>query len=465
MKDFCPDISEPTEMPETYGANRTHLSPVHGTAVRRHGWIFYDGQCRFCTAAARTWQRVFARRGFEFLPLQTPWVQQRLGLRPDAPLEEMRVLTARNEDLSGADAVVYLARQIWWTRPIAGLARLPGMTGLLDRGYRWIARHRGCTHTKCGLVCVRDANFAAMVGATTESDKRAAGTIASTLPWLGLVLLPAIAIFFRPSVPPWIFMWAMTGALFLGCKWLTFWRAKQKGTNASAVRAFGFFFLWAGMDATAFLGTRATQETVNGPARRAAFALIKMGAGMFFLFELARFAPNPLLAGWIGMIGLILILHFGLFDLAATAWRMLGIAAKPIMTAPIKSTSLNEFWGRRWNGAFNQLVLDLFFRPLSRTVGSTRATLATFLISGLLHELVISLPAGAGYGLPTSYFLLQGGGVLAQRSAYGRRLGLRGGIRGWLFTMMIVAPPAFWLFHPPFVRQVLLPFMRAIHAL
>lgn len=339
------------------------------------------------------------------------------------------------------------------------------MTGLLDFGYRWIARHRGCAHVKCGLPDVRDATVATVALPTTESNKEAARTIASTLPWLGLVVLPASALCVRPLVSPWIFMWAMAGALFFGCKWLAFWRVKQKGTTASAVRAFGFFSLWAGMDANAFLGSRAIQETVSESARRTTFALIKIGAGTFFLFQLARFVPNPLLAGWIGMIGLILILHFGLFDLAATAWRMLGIAAKPIMNAPIKSTSLNEFWGRRWNSAFNQVVLDLFFRPLSGAIGPIRATLATFLISGLLHELVISLPAGAGYGLPTGYFLLQGCGVVIERSAYGKKLGLRGGIRGWLFTMIIAAGPAVCLFHPPFVRHVIVPFLQAIHAL
>ena len=84
-----------------------------------------------------------------------------------------------------------------------------------------------------------------------------------------------------------------------------------------------------------------------------------------------------------------------------------------------------------------------------------------FAVSGLIHELVISLPAGAGYGLPTGYFLLQGLAVLA-----GRQWNvLRNGISGWVFTMLVVAGPAYWLFHPPFIKNVILPFMRAIGAL
>jgi alginate O-acetyltransferase complex protein AlgI len=90
-----------------------------------------------------------------------------------------------------------------------------------------------------------------------------------------------------------------------------------------------------------------------------------------------------------------------------------------------------------------------------------RATLTAFLISGLIHELVISLPAGGGYGLPTAYFLLQGWGVVVQRNLTRRR----DSTAGWIFTMLLTAGPAFFLFHPLFVRQVILPFLQAIGAL
>jgi hypothetical protein len=55
--------------------------------------------------------------------------------------------------------------------------------------------------------------------------------------------------------------------------------------------------------------------------------------------------------------------------------------------------------------------------------------------------------------------------VLTERSSVGEFLGLGRGIRGWVFTMFVVAGPAFWLFHPPFVSQVIVPFMQTIGAL
>jgi len=55
----------------------------------------------------------------------------------------------------------------------------------------------------------------------------------------------------------------------------------------------------------------------------------------------------PLVAGWIGLVGLVFILHFGLFHLLSLCWRRTGINATPIMNAPILATSLSGLWGQR----------------------------------------------------------------------------------------------------------------------
>ena len=108
------------------------------------------------------------------------------------------------------------------------------------------------------------------------------------------------------------------------------------------------------------------------------------------------------------MLGLILLLHFRSFEALALFWQCLGVEATPIMSAPLRSTSLSEFWGTRWNLGFRQFSHDLIFRPLQRSLGPGAAGFLVFVVSGLIHESVISLPARGGYGLPTSYFVLQG---------------------------------------------------------
>ena len=52
---------------------------------------------------------------------------------------------------------------------------------------------------------------------------------------------------------PWQFMWLMTGAIFLGCKWLTFWGVRRQIQPICVGRALAYFFLWPGMEAEKFV--------------------------------------------------------------------------------------------------------------------------------------------------------------------------------------------------------------------
>ena len=277
--------------------------------------------------------------------------------------------------------------------------------------------------------------------------------------WLPLLLLPLIAFLSREHLPAWLFMWAMVFALYLGCKWLTWLRAWRGKPGARPLRSLSYFLLWPGMDAESFLSPAGGKQHSSAAWIRAGWRTLA-GAALLWLAGRESLKTESLWVGSLGMIGVILLLHFGVFDLLAAAWRAAGIEVKSVMRAPLRATSLGDFWGRRWNTAFNTLAHHLAFRPLARRWGRAAAMMATFAISGVIHELVISVPARGGYGLPTVYFLFQGLAVLVERSNAGRRIGLGRGLQGWLFTAVCTAGPAFWLFHPPFVRNVLLPMLR-----
>jgi alginate O-acetyltransferase complex protein AlgI len=98
------------------------------------------------------------------------------------------------------------------------------------------------------------------------------------------------------------------------------------------------------------------------------------------------------------------------------------------------------------------------YRPLSGRLGRRVATVAAFLASGLLHELAISLPVLAGFGLPMAYFLLHGMLVLTER-----RLDRAGRpVNGWgmwshVWVLGWLVLPAPILFHLPFLRGVVWP--------
>jgi hypothetical protein len=68
-----------------------------------------------------------------------------------------------------------------------------------------------------------------------------------------------------------------------------------------------------------------------------------IGAALFWVVPMVIPAEYRIVAAWIGMIGIILMLHFGSFHALSCFWRMLGIDAKPLMNRPLSSLSVSEF--------------------------------------------------------------------------------------------------------------------------
>ncbi len=217
------------------------------------------------------------------------------------------------------------------------------------------------------------------------------------------------------------------------------------------------------MDARRFLALNRWSENPSAPAWIWALSKTLFGAGL--VWGVARLAGIGLLAGWIGMVGFIFLLHFGFFAMLALFWQWRGINAQPLMKCPIAAASVSDFWGKRWNSGFRDIVFGLMFIRLAKRFGAGTAAFATFVISGLIHELVITFPARAGYGLPTLYFALQGGAMLLERSEFGGKLRLTSGWRGHAFALAVVTLPICALFPPPFVLGVMVPFLQVIHAL
>lgn len=282
---------------------------------------------------------------------------------------------------------------------------------------------------------------------------------------LAAILLTPLAIdaLTRASLPVWAVMWLMAFATYAVCKLLA-WHACD--VVAPWKQCVAFMAAWPGMNANAFL---AGHETVREgkslrPLVTAAGCLV---AGAVLFWCLARRLPEDwsTTRAWLGMVGLVLMLHFGALGLIAVAWQRAGVEAKPLMNAPLLSTSVADFWGRRWNTAFRDLSTQLLFRPLARRWGIGVASWAVFLFSGVVHDLVISVPAGGGYGLPTAYFLLQGMAIQLERSALFARLKLDSTAARRCFAWAVVLGPAGLLFHEPFRAAVILPMMKAWGAL
>lgn len=395
------------------------------------GQIYYDASCHFCVSWATRMQHSLVKRGFTLVPLQTPGTAEKLRVPEGELLREMRLLLPDGSVVGGADAIAEIARQVWWAAPLWMLSRLPGVMGLMRTGYRAVGARRGCADASCAV------------------KTPTLGTSA----FFPLLVLPTLAFWFRDAMAPWMFMWLLALAIFAGCKWLSFCGAKARRHRPSMRMSLGFLLAWPGMDCVAFFDRRVMAVRPTHREWLATATRILAGIGLLALASLQVLPLPPLVTGWLGMVGAVLLLHFGSFHLLSLLWRHAGVNAIPLMQQPLRSASLAEFWGRRWNTAFHELAARYTFRPLRRIFPPTVAAVMVFVVSGLVHDLVISVPARGGYGLPTLYFLIQGLATSAERFFHRRSRFL---------TIATVTLPAVILFHPPFVHHIILPMLATI---
>jgi alginate O-acetyltransferase complex protein AlgI len=276
--------------------------------------------------------------------------------------------------------------------------------------------------------------------------------------WSPILLAPTAAFFMTPEAwPRWVFMWVFAFAIYASCKWLTWWTTPA--VDVSPWRHIGYLLFWPGLDAPTFLHSHGKAPDIGAWL----FAVCKFVLGIALVGATALLPrEQELLRGWVGMAGIAFVLHFGIFDLLSVAWRAGGVDARPLMHWPILATSVSEYWGQRWNAAFRDLTHRFLFRPLTPRLGAKGALIAVFIFSGIVHDLVVSLPAQDGYGGPTIFFVIQAAAVFIERTSFGQRLGLGSGWRGWAFACCVLLGPAWLLFHSPFLRNVVLPFLDAI---
>lgn len=251
-------------------------------------------------------------------------------------------------------------------------------------------------------------------------------------------------------------MVALIGAGLWSLKAVVLHEERHRGLPAASLWQWLCFASWPGMKASLFVRERRELEGGGALIRRGAArlllgAVLVAAAWASWGAWASRVASSALL-----LVGLSLVLHFGVCNLLAGFWRTRGVACRAPFQAPLLAESLNEFWSRRWNLAFSEMTATAVYRPLVVPWGRGPALVAAFLFSGLLHELAISVPVQAGFGWPLAYFALHGVLCWLERAlaARGRPLG---GWFGRLWTIAWLAAPLPILFHPPFLRGVVWP--------
>jgi hypothetical protein len=281
---------------------------------------------------------------------------------------------------------------------------------------------------------------------------------AGVLAWLvvGTVAVERLA----AGEPAGVRMLALIAFMMSSLKVLVTLNERARGMAPLGFGAWlGFAAGWLGMQPRLF-SQRADRPLAGASALLGRGALhVALGVAVI---ALARSLATTQTTAWLApawfLVGTSLVLHFGICHLLAGTWRLAGVPCEPLFRAPLRSESLSEFWARRWNLAFSELTASVVYRPLASRLGKSTALMASFLWSGLLHEVAVSLPVNGGYGLPTLYFLLHAGLVWIERALARAGRPLSGWI-GRTWTLFWLALPLPWLAHEAFIGRFVLPLL------
>nr|GMD10142.1 acyl-CoA--sterol O-acyltransferase 1-like [Ipomoea batatas] len=172
---------------------------------------------------------------------------------------------------------------------------------------------------------------------------------------------------------------------------------------------------------------------------------------------------NPTVILVIYCLHLYLFIDLILAIVAALARAVLGLKLEPTFNEPYLSSSLQDFWGSRWNLMVNRIMRPAVYSPfydvsdkyLGRKWATYPAVIATFMVSGLMHELIYFYLGRVRPTWEITWFFLLHGACVAVEIAV--KKALRGkcrlpGILGTILTLGFVTLTICWLFLPQLLR-------------
>ncbi|XP_010545867.1 PREDICTED: probable long-chain-alcohol O-fatty-acyltransferase 1, partial [Tarenaya hassleriana] len=179
------------------------------------------------------------------------------------------------------------------------------------------------------------------------------------------------------------------------------------------------------------------------------------------VYEHKNRLPWILVSGLHAML-IYLDLELGLLFVGSVVSTLLGCEIEPLFNEPYLATSLQDFWSRRWNlmvpATLRTTVHGPVNRATARLVGHDRGPflgiVASFLVSGLMHELIFYYLTRT---LPTwevTWFFVLHGVCTAAEMAVKRRATWRVHKEiSWLLAMGFTVVTGGWLFFPQLVRS------------
>lgn len=148
---------------------------------------------------------------------------------------------------------------------------------------------------------------------------------------------------------------------------------------------------------------------------------------------------------------------------AAMARGFLGAELEPQFNEPYLSTSLQDFWGRRWNLMVTRILRPAVYIPvlhwssgiMGREWAPLPAVISTFAVSGLIHELIFFYLGRVKPTWEITWFFLLHGLCLDVEIAVKKVVNGRWQLPrvvATILTLGFVMVTGFWLFFPPLLR-------------
>ncbi|KAJ1392509.1 Wax synthase [Sesbania bispinosa] len=173
--------------------------------------------------------------------------------------------------------------------------------------------------------------------------------------------------------------------------------------------------------------------------------------------------PTAILGIYCCLIYLLLDVVLGLCNILVKA--ALGIELELPSDEPYFSSSLRDFWGRRWNLIVTYILRHTVYIPVKSLLSNTvlgpqwaplLGVITVFLVSGLMHELLYYYVTRATPTWEvTCFFVLHGVCVVVEfgvKKWLGLKWRLHWALSGPITVAFVVATAA-WLFFPPLFRD------------
>ncbi|KAL0710205.1 hypothetical protein Bca4012_017183 [Brassica carinata] len=196
-----------------------------------------------------------------------------------------------------------------------------------------------------------------------------------------------------------------------------------------------------------------------------AFKVVIFDGLLYVYYQYYCKIPPPIVVWSLQFLLIYLEIEIVLMVVKVAVFIIFGCDLEPHCNEPYLATSLQGFWGRRWNlmvpGILRKAVYTQIRRVSERKLNSELSLflgfLVTFVVSGAVHELMLfyltrELPTGE----VTMFFVLHGVCTAAEvvvKKKFARRMWRINLVLSRVLTVGFVVVTGGWLFFPRLIRK------------